>query len=86
MKTKELTYKVTTTNGVQRKLTFIETRNTKDYGNGIYIAVDRGNGDVSILDQRYVIGYNFQIACQDYIARYYGEALTGFERIGIVFE
>lgn len=86
MNIKELTYKVTTTNGVERTIRFTETRNKKDYGNGVYIAVDRGDGDISILDQRYVIGYNFQRACQDYISRYYGEALVGFERIGIVFE
>lgn len=81
MKPTELTYKVTTNNGVERTIKFTETRNKRDYGNGVYIAVDRGDGDISILDQRYVIGYSFQIACQDYIARYYREALTGFMKV-----
>lgn len=90
MKTKELTYKVTTTNGTERELHFIETRTGKGSNSRIYISVERdGDGDFTLIDvlsTRYDKDYNFQIACQDYIARYYGEALTGFERIGIVFE
>lgn len=85
MKPTELTYKVKTKNGLERLLRFTESYSKGDYGNGIYIGVETVEGDLTILDMRYAKDYNFQRACQDYISRYYGENLAGFERIGMVF-
>ena len=68
-------YTVTTKNGKVYGWSFTEGKSEGDYGNGMYIAVKSPSGDVSLLDCRYVKGYQFHKACVDYLLNYYGENL-----------
>ena len=68
-------YTVTTKNGRTYKWSFIESKSGGDYGNGIYIAVISPSGEMFSLDCRYKAGYQFRMACVDYLLAYYGDNL-----------
>lgn len=77
---KTLTIKATVLNGHEYKWTFKEFKNENDYGNGIYIGIDRGEDTFSV-DARYIRPYKFEEICFDVIREYYGANLVGCEVI-----
>ena len=54
---------------------FVEVPPTKDhYGNGIYISATRMRDKYNtLLDCRYIKGYSFEKAVDDFLLDYYGE-------------
>lgn len=77
-----LTLKAQLKNGHKYTWTFTECKNENDYGNGIYIGVDRGDDRFSI-DARYITDYNFEQICTNYIKDWYGDNLKGYKAISI---
>jgi hypothetical protein len=79
---KTLTIKATVLNGHEYKWTFEESKskNENDYGNGIYIGVDRGE-ETYCIDARYEIGYDFEKICTRHIKEFYGKNLMCYEVI-----
>lgn len=77
---KHLTIKATVANGTIYTWKFTECKSENDYGNGVYIGVDRGEETYSI-DARYIIRYNFEEVCEEEIKAFYGDNLSEYEVI-----
>jgi hypothetical protein len=65
-------------NGHEREWNFTECHNENDYGNGNYIAADRGEAKYCI-DVRYAKNYDFKQICIDEIKAFYGKNLVSYE-------
>lgn len=69
-------YEVLATNGKTYIWSFYECEpDPNDYGNGIYISIEKPSGDYSLIDCRYIRNYDFNRTCVDYLLNYYGENL-----------
>jgi hypothetical protein len=78
---KTATYTVTAIN--QRRYTWVFTEcepDPNDYGNGTYIAVEHPSGDVSFIDCRYIVGYQFEETCVGFLGTYYGSNLQELQK------
>lgn len=79
---KKATYEIKTENGNTRQFTFTEYHSDGDYGNGNYISVVRGDGEViAYVDMRYQ-KYVFETFCESYIKMYFGDNLLRYEKVG----
>lgn len=59
-------YNVTTENGKERIITFMETYHPTYYGNGKAITVNNhGNNERYFIDCRYIKSYNFETICEN---------------------
>lgn len=77
---KKLRIKATLINGQERVWRFVEDKNDSDYGNGIYIGVDRGD-EKYCIDARYMYNYDFEEICANEIKAFYGDNLSEYEII-----
>lgn len=75
MKNRTKKFEVTTKNGNKYIWSFTEFKTENDYGNGIYIGIERPSHDHCSLDCRYDPDYKFHKTCVNYLLNWYGENL-----------
>ncbi len=78
---KKATYTVEAISGKTYTYKFEEGKSENDYGNGIYIGVERPSGDFTSLDCRYIGEYDFITICESYLKEYYGANLVSLRRV-----